>query len=161
PAAESAPAPTAAPATSPAPETSQTVTPAPQAAPAVTNTGGKETKWIGTIPYDVFYDQPLVIAANSSPTGTVPALPSANAMAAATTSPSASPAMPATPAGSTPAAPAASPATNAPKGAAANWAEVIPMPVLVEEIKLLRTQLTGNLQTVATYNKSFKSISLD
>ncbi|WP_437190772.1 cytochrome c [Planctomicrobium sp. SH527] len=167
PAAETTPATPAAPATSPAPEASQAPTPAAQPAPAVANTGGKETKWIGTIPYDVFYDQPLVIAANSASTGTVPALPAGNAIAAATTSPTspsatqASPAMPATPAESMPATPAATPSANAPMGAAANWAEVIPMPILVEEIKLLRTQLTGNLQTVATYNKSFKSISLD
>lgn len=173
PAANAPAATTPAPASNTAPEATQAATPAAQSAPTVantaantgSNTGGKETKWIGTIPYDVFYDQPLKIAADSTSLGTVPALPSANSVASSNTAatPSAatptSPGMPAAPAESMPAAsPANSPMATA---GAANWGEIIPMPVLVEEIKLLRTQLTGNLQTVATYNKSFKSVSLD
>lgn len=35
------------------------------------------------------------------------------------------------------------------------------MGMLVEEVKLLRTSLTGNLQTVATFNKAQKPIALD
>lgn len=42
-----------------------------------------------------------------------------------------------------------------------NWAEQLPMAILLEESKALRTQLTNNLQTVATFNKGSKNVSVD
>src|SRR5690606_17276308 len=54
---------------------------------------------------------------------------------------------------------AAPPATGA--GAAVEWDEILPLPMLVEEVKLIRTRLTGNLQTVATFNRSQNPIALD
>lgn len=149
----------------PAPVQSSTSSPAPEAAAppgkgttettasaSVATTsegGGKETKWIGKIPYDVFFDQPLAIATDTTSIAAV-STPAMNPGAAA----SPAPAMPASPD-----AGAATPSTGG--GAAVNWGDVLPMPMLVEEVKLLRTNLTGNLQTVATFNKAQKPIALD
>ncbi len=143
------------------PSATVTPAPAPTTAPteSVKNTGGKETKWIGTIPYDVFYDQPLTIASDSTVIGTPVAVPPANTMAANNA--------PATSTAATPApasmAPMAEPTANNATSAAGtvDWKAIIPMPILLEESKILRTRLTGNLQTVATFNKSAKEISLD
>lgn len=110
----------------------------------------KETKWIGTIPYDVFYDQPLLIAADSTVIGGSEPV---SAAVPTGTSPEMSPAAPAE-------APAASGSDGA-SGIAVNWGEIIPMPVLIEELKSIRTRLTSNLQTVATYNRSAEAIALD
>ncbi len=158
--AETTSAPAAAPSSTPAsPQaTAAGNTPATGAASSANNaSGGKETKWIGSIPYDVFYDQPLSIASDTSTVG-IPAVPSVNS-AASTAAPAAmAPA----------AAPVASgnaPSNPAPAGSTANaliqWGEVIPLPILMEEVKLIRTRLTSNLQTVATFNKSANAISTD
>lgn len=108
----------------------------------------KETKWIGKIPYDVFYDQPLTVAADSTVIGeAVPTSPG--------TPVEATPAMsPGTPTETSSAATGTATAT-------VNWAEILPMPILLEELKTIRTRLTTNLQTVATYNKSAEAIALD
>lgn len=109
----------------------------------------KETKWIGDIPYDVFYDQPLTIAADNT------------AVASNATSNNA----PSTGTETTTEKPMASDGGSSGSSGAAssdvNWSEVIPMPFLVAEIKRLRTQLTQNLQTVATYNRATNQIALD
>ena len=44
---------------------------------------------------------------------------------------------------------------------AGRWQTLISGPVLDEEAKLIRTRLTGNLQTVATYNNSIDATSTD
>ncbi|QDT35226.1 hypothetical protein [Thalassoglobus polymorphus] len=109
----------------------------------------KETKWIGDIPYDVFYDQPLTVAANSTAIGgTAPA---------SVVDPGTSPQ------GMAPKENSPAPETGGSPSAAgkADWAAVLPMPILIEELKTIRTRLTGNLQTVATYNRSAEAIALD
>lgn len=142
-----------APGPAPAAVAAAPVEPAP-AAPQV-DPNKKETKWIGEIPYDVFYDQPLTIAADTSRVGgTVPASLTSTTPAGNAGSEAASMTKPPG-AGETPsAAPAAS-------SSAVAWQQIIPMPVLVEVVKEIRTRLTGNLQTVATYNKSAAAISTD
>jgi hypothetical protein len=143
-----APAPVAAPA-APAVET-PAQPPAPMASEHGVDPEHKETKWIGKIPYDVFYDQPLAIATDTTAIGN----PSTPAVASNSTS------MPNTPAASAPAN--AAPAAAASTGSnSVNWKEIIPAPILNEEVKLLRTRLTSNLQTVATFNKAAKPIALD
>jgi len=134
-----------------------TANPAPESAatPNGTEGAGKETKWIGKIPYDVFYDQPLSIATDT--TSVVSLSPGENPSPASVSTPSASPAMPAKPGGES----AGGTGTPAAGGGAVNWGDILPMPLLVEEVKLLRTDLTGNLQTVATFNKSQKPTALD
>lgn len=147
------------PAAAPAPAATQPAAPAsvaasPQPQPEKPDPGRKETKWIGKIPYDVFYDQPLTIATDTTVIGGAPAtsvavnspaMPAANAPAASSgTGSSAAPA-----------------ATAAAGGTQINWGELMPAPMLEEQVKILRTRLTGNLQTVATFNKSTAAISLD
>ncbi|WP_437201962.1 hypothetical protein [Planctomicrobium sp. SH664] len=136
-------------------------TPTPTAVEATAATPAKpvepvapERKWIGNIPYDVFYDQPLVIAADET------RLQGSSATSAPVTLPSASPATTnAMPVASP--SPAAPPASTSPQPASPDWAKILPMPLLVEEVKLLRTRLTSNLQTVATFNKGAAAISQD
>ncbi len=126
------------------------------AAPAVTPAAAvdpdrKETKWIGKIPYDVFYDQPLSVAANTTSIGrtqetsVTPNQPNPVAEAGGAN-------MPAPAAGGSP-APAA--------GAAIDWGKTMPMEMLMTEIKALRSQLQTNLQTVATFNRGVKDIAND
>lgn len=110
-----------------------------------------ETKWIGTIPYDVFYDQPLQVAADST------------AVATATTSapPAEAPmAPPAAPAGDSP--PSESPGDAASKTPGeVDWAAVAPMSFLVDEVKQIRVRLERNLQKISDFNKNVKSIAQD
>lgn len=117
----------------------------------------KETKWIGRIPYDVFYDQPLVIATDSTTIGTASTAATPAAEPTGTAPAAAMAGSPSTPA-ATP-SDAAVPATGA--AGAVEWDEILPLPMLVEEVKLIRTRLTGNLQTVATFNRSQNPIALD
>lgn len=117
----------------------------------------QETRWIGTIPYDVFYDQPLTVASDATAIGRAPGTAPANASAQAPAMAASSSAAP------MPASDAS--AGDAPKPAAGNkavdWAHLLPMEVLTAEMKIIRARLTGNLQTVATYNKAAESISVD
>ncbi len=123
--------------------TPETMAPIPKVDP-----DRKETKWIGKIPYDVFYDQPLTIAADSTVVGGTqptsiegPTTPTKEMIPANGTPPDSG---------------------TASSGAGqVNWAETLPMPILLEELKSIRTSLTGKLQTVATYNKSADTIGLD
>lgn len=116
-----------------------------------------ESKWIGNIPYDVFFDQPLVVATDTRPVG----------------NPAAVPAPPGPPGNPEPEQVASVPPVNPvpmssgnvpatpPSSSARDWRDILPMAQLVEEVKLLRTRLGENLNTVATYNKSFKAIAND
>jgi len=112
-----------------------------------------ETKWIGGIPYDVFYDQPLTIAADATSivSTNTPGTPENGSM-------------PASNGGANPAmekpeeTPTASAGANA---AGPDWAKVIPIAVLVEETKALRTRLNTNLQSVGAYNRAMPEIELD
>ncbi|WP_437186859.1 hypothetical protein SH668x_000225 [Planctomicrobium sp. SH668] len=117
----------------------------------------KETQWIGNIPYDVFYDQPLTIAADSTSLAPAPAVATTN------TAPNSAPKEATEAMVPMPELTADAPAaTEAPvTSGASNWGAIIPMAMLVEEVKSLRTSLTGNLQTVATYNKSQVPIATD
>ncbi len=110
----------------------------------------KETKWIGKIPYDVFYDQPLTIAADTTALqGSTTVASNANP---AEKVQGEQPAM----AAETPMPTGQSPAANA-----VDWAKVIPIAVLDDEIKQIRTRLTTNLQAVGSYNRAIKDVALD
>lgn len=146
------------------PATNQQASPPTQAAAPRTepvDPNRKETKWLGDVPYDVFYEQPLTIAADTSRVGTgaVPAIPSPGATASA---PGGAMATPAPAANNTPAAtPATASASSSDAAGNVDWKEILPMETLVEEVKLLRGKLTGNLSTLATFNQNTKSISVD
>ena len=106
----------------------------------------QETKWIGTIPYDVFYDDPLTVAADPRRVGST--TETNTTQTEMTTEPVTSDT-----ADSTTDATAAS--------GEISWSEILPMEVLINETKSLRTRLSGNMQTLGTYNQSTAQISLD
>lgn len=108
--------------------------------------GGR--KWLGDIPYDVWFDDPLAIAANNQTSGAAnpaPAMAQANNTAA--------PAV-------TPAAPAAeSPAVAA--GGSVDWKQTISSDELQDEMKRIRNRLTQQLQSAGTYSGNYKDIQAD
>ena len=104
----------------------------------------KGTKWLGKIPYDVFYDRPVEVV------GTVPRLGEQPVAVARVES---------VPATSIAEQPVDQP--SAATGSEMSWSTVIGGDVLDEEAKIIRTRLTGNLQTVATYNNSRDALAVD
>ena len=108
-----------------------------------------EMKWIGNIPYDVFYDQPLTVAADSTVVASVAASPAAGAP----TNPASAPAPPA-PTSTTP-APAATAAS------AVDWNTLAPMSAIVDEVKQIRVRLEKNLLKVGDFNKNTAQIAQD
>lgn len=117
----------------------------------------QRTKWIGDVPYDVFFDRPLETYQHSAGTGAVdpmlvdaapdPQTPAVVQSAAPET-------------GSTrPADPA--PTTGSTGPTAVDWSFVAPISVLEAETKEIRSRLTANLQTVATYNANMDAIETD
>ncbi|MCA9079728.1 MAG: cytochrome c [Planctomycetaceae bacterium] len=111
----------------------------------------KETKWIGKIPYDVFYDQPLTVAADSTLIGTQQASLSPNTP---------SPTGDAGP-GEMPAPGEAAPAATTGGAETVDWKATMPLEMVLTEIKILRSQLQTNLQTVGAFNRAVADISND
>lgn len=101
-------------------------------------------KMIGDIPYDVFFDKPLTVAANTQ-TG-----------AAASTTVAANDASKGTPAADTPA-----PTKDAPKdaGGATSVKDMIDKDSLTNEIKNVRNYLAGKTASVSAYNSSLLEIA--
>ncbi len=136
----------------PHPETAPIATAAPSTAAIPQETAGDQ-RWVGDIPYDVFFDQPLQIAAENSATGTLVRSP---APVVTNTDPASPPSTGGTD------APATGETTGGPAEAGViAWQEIAPIGVLEEETKQLRNRLTSNLQTVATFNKNVESIAND
>lgn len=109
-----------------------------------------ETKWIGTIPYDVFYDRPWEVAADRTVLGGTQPTSLTSDTPPAAGEKLAGGEMP-TPAGNLP-----------PKGVAAvDWEQVVPLDSLVGEIKVVRARLANNLQSLKNYNAEYKWISTD
>lgn len=110
-----------------------------------------ETKWIGTIPYDVFYDRPLQVAANATPVAVAVGAP-------APTNPA-----PTAP-GETPTEPPPATSGETPAAAATggvDWPSLATMDQLVDEVKQIRVRLEKNLQKVGDFNKNVGPISVD
>ncbi len=113
------------------------------------------TKWLGDIPYDVFFDRPLEVANEGNPAnsirleagpptgGSTDHNPSAEAT---TESPETPPPAITTSSDSTP---------------IADWQRLASIEVLNEEVKHLRNRLTTDLKTVATYNRNIEAIAND
>jgi hypothetical protein len=145
-----------APAAAPAAGTTSAVPPpggtAPAVAPppAVANTvdpSKPETKWIGTIPYDVFYDQPLVVASDATPIGGGPASVSPTPGDVVMDKPAVGPTTPAE-------APAAA-------GSKTDWAKVMSLELAQEAVKVARTEVNASLQGVPKYNMGLESIRMN
>jgi len=148
-----APAPqtSATPTTDSQPAQPQATEPAP--APAPDSNRSTKTKWVGDIPYDVFFDQPLVVAADS--TSLAPSVG---------TSATPSQQTPAVEPDQTPTTPATStmdPAQAASTAGGPNWQELVDVDVLNEAVTKLRNRLRTNLNTLATYNRNIDAIAND
>jgi hypothetical protein len=147
---DAAPAP-AAPAPSTPAVAAQPVTPAavaPAAAPQPVDPNKPETKWIGTIPYDVFFDQPIVVASDATSVGGGAATPA---------TPDVAMSKPAE--GTTGETPAATPA--APAGSKPDWAQVISIDVALEAVKVARSEMNANLVGIPKYNAGMDTIRLN
>lgn len=147
-----APAPDPAPTSAPPAETSTPAAPAGQTTPSPDQGDESKTKWVGDIPYDVFYDQPLVVAADSSTLA--PSISTSDASVAAADM------APPTRADPTPAPSAAAP-TQPSAGAGPDWPQLVKAEVLNEAVTRIRNRLTTNLNTLATYNRNIDAIVTD
>jgi len=123
----------------------------------------QRTKWIGNIPYDAFFDRPLETyqagaAAGShgeAVTSTTPGNSGDGTKTVEAAGESAT--APASNRSKSPAAPTA----TAGDAAAASWRSIGPIDLLDAETKEIRTRLSANLQTVATYNANTEAIETD
>lgn len=116
------------------------------------------TKWLGKVPYDVFYDKPLDLVGTPQELGAVPvatvAAPAATPGTAASTGTMNS--------ASTNTASGGADAANTSGGnAAGSWSTAISGEQLDAEAKVIRNRLTQSLQSVSTYNRSIDSIGRD
>lgn len=138
-----APPPTAersAPAGKPAPAAAAASTPTPAAtAAAPASAGGR--KFVGDIPYDVFFDDPLGVVADSTQVA-APAMVETKAPTGDATKPSE-------------AAPAAA------AGGASDWSVYLTGDDIQGEIKRCRNHLNTTLQTLGTYKDGVKEIAVD
>ncbi len=99
-------------------------------------------KWLGDIPVDVFFDDPLAIVADSAKV--TPAAPTTTEM----------------PAEPTPDKPAPT-ATATAGGMGSNWKDLISIDQLQSETKRIRNHLTVALQSGGTYNGHYKELQVD
>jgi len=133
------------------------------------------TKWIGDIPYDVFFDDPLAVAAESQPVDASggsdrPEVGAAEVEIGGRRSerrrvrnwsvPTSDP-----PTAETPTLrdsdPQSLPAPANPVTSPVEWQQLADIEVLSDEVKQLRNRLTANLRTVATYNRNLDAVHND
>lgn len=116
------------------------------AAAIVRIVGGK--KWIGDVPYDVYFEDPLRVAADRRPVG-------GSGPATAQVTKDKPPGAQKTAAKDTGTKKAAAGET------ATDWKTLIPMETLQSEVKAIRNQMTARLQNVGKFNSSFQEIPAD
>lgn len=139
------------PAATAAPKPKKTAKPQPakksEAAPKSASDSGR--KMVGDIPLDVWFDDPLAIARNNTPTGGAAPAIAANAPTA------------------TPTAPPPKPAAGAGEMASAagagggDWKSVISGEEINSEAKKIRLRLKDGLQSVGKYNGHYKEMRID
>jgi hypothetical protein len=123
-------------------------------APVRTDSQGR--KFLGDVPYDVFFDNPLAVAAEGGPVsdgGNNSALAATSAKSSANHKTSNSAA-----GGPPPKSPASAEKTE---GAAQNdWSRLVEMDVLDAEVKRIRNELAAQLQSVGKYNSHYQEIAV-
>ena len=100
--------------------------------------GGQRT--IDGIPWDVFFDRPLEVAADSRTGGTTPAIAANSADTA--------------PTGGTPEAEPAADTAAKPTSKEVSWSELIPAEQLNEEVRFLRNEMQSRLTNMGAYKKA-------
>ncbi|MBL8848096.1 MAG: cytochrome c [Planctomycetaceae bacterium] len=143
------------------PETSAAPAAAPEQSTSSSSTSSSETRdsrtrWIGDVPYDVFYDRPLdVLGDTTPPVATMTPADSGDAVAPPQQTEGAPDSV----------APVETPAVGNPSSpvdqGTVDWAVVAPIDRLEAETKEIRTRLSANLQTVATFNANVDGIETD
>ena len=110
------------------------------AQPIIRTIGGKQ--WIGEVPRDIYFDDPLSVAADKRPVGgaAVAGTPTTDPAAGKSAGKSTEPDTP--------------PAT----ASAGDWKTVIGIEPLKTEVKAIRNSLTGHLQNVGKFNSGLKAI---
>jgi cytochrome c556 len=108
------------------------------------HTDAKGRKWLGDVPYDVFFDHPLDVAAEGAP--------------------SKKPDRPATVAANPPPTgrPEKIPATAEKRAATGknDWSRLVDIDVLDAEVKRIRNDLAAQLQSVGKYNTHYQEIAV-
>ncbi len=107
-------------------------------------------KYVDGIPYDVFFDQPLSVAAENQ--GGAPAVVSTPEVAMSTPQETSTPAEP---------APSASDSAPPTANASADWNKIITRELLQDEVNRLRNSLTNNLNSVGNFNRELLAIQAD
>jgi hypothetical protein len=126
------------------PKTTTPTTAKPKASSAASNSGRRVhtdaagRKWIGEIPYDVFFDNPLKIANDNRSVG----------VTANSSDPDQPNNVPSTGDGTTP-------------GTGTDWKSVVSMETLESEVKRIRNSMTGSLRGVGQYNTGYKDLQID
>lgn len=127
-------------------ETPHAASPSKSTAP---KKGKEKVVYIGDIPKDVWFDDPLTIASNNTPIGGGTPKPAAAPTVAANSAPE-----PATKAAADPPAPVAG-------GGKDDWKSIIPGEILVDETKKIKNRLTDGLSSVTRYNGNYKELQVD
>jgi hypothetical protein len=140
------------------------------------HTDAQGRKWLGDVPYDVFFDDPLAVAAEGRTDGRAKGTPSTAqpngkaAVASAEPAVGSAAAPEPTTAGETSSRPAnragttstTSAGTSTAKTAApsTDWSDLIDPDTLDAEVKRIRTELTAGLQSVGKYNARYQEIAV-
>jgi hypothetical protein len=117
-------------------------------------------KWIGDIPYDVFFDDPLAVVADSSSIKPPAAGEMTNAAAGSTTAPPAANSDAATESPSSPSTTPSETAASTP-GEGPAWHTIVSVDHIQTEVKRIRNHLKTSLQTQGTYNGNAEAIRID
>jgi len=116
------------------------------------HTDARGQKWLGDVPYDVFFNDPLAVAAEGRPAPT-------SADNQALTAAPAKSANPVNSGGSAPEkGPGAGEKSNAPSKH--DWNRFVEMDVLDAEVKRIRNDLAAQLQSVGKYNSHYQEIAV-
>jgi cytochrome c556 len=134
-------------------------------------TDAQGRKWLGDVPYDVFFDDPLAVASEGRSTTPSPGQTNPKAGLASTerTSGASGPTAPpgrSDPSNKKAASPGALASTltggpaSKPVAASSDWSELIDAETLDAEVKHIRTDLTAGLQSVGKYNARYQDLAV-
>ena len=134
------------------------------------HTDAQGRKWLGDVPYDVFFDDPLAVAAEgrtaaptttqTSPKAAVASADNSGTAPRNSMPPGGGEASTRMPSHSGGASPASSNGAAKPAGPATDWAALIDPDTLESEVKRIRTELTAGLQSVGKYNARYQEIAV-